>query len=313
VFIDYFRKYLRTYNLTERCSSKDQQSRTKVASSTLTQPLVETNDLVSNTLSESQLSVSDRPSSEPTTTLVTTPLGKIPPATTSRATSPSKMNWSAASTSPRIDKHKNPKFAFTIVIISSILFVFVISLQIRGLAAAVEANMNPQLPNVYWCSPIFQPFGIAVLDGNCNFHSIYQNVHKGIGCIDIQGTQQNEWLKWTVAGTSITLVIEAIDALILLLVNSKYKQWRDVKMKRPWFTMISGIGVLIIILIVGYFNAMNLPGDITERVLVVVDERNPFLCVGTITPAGLRGAIIGWTDGIFNSWGTDYYGPWVSY
>jgi hypothetical protein len=34
-------------------------------------------------------------------------------------------------------------------------------------------------------------------------------------------------------------------------------------------------------------------------------------CRGTLTPPGIRGSIIGWSDGIFHSWNQAYFGQSV--
>ena len=76
--------------------------------------------------------------------------------------------------------------------------------------------------------------------------------------------------------------------------------------------MFTGIIILILIATFGVFNSMQLPGDITQSVIVYRDDLSTDTrgaCRGTIYAAGLRGAILGWTDGVFNVWNTTYYGP----
>ena len=101
-----------------------------------------------------------------------------------------------------------------------LLLLSVLVLQILGLAKAVRGSKGPE-PLVSWCSPIFAPFGVAVLDGNCNLYPIAQTFKKGAGCIMIQGSQQMSWLKATVAGTSLSLCLEVLDVAILVMVHSK--------------------------------------------------------------------------------------------
>ena len=101
-----------------------------------------------------------------------------------------------------------------------LLLLSVLILQILGLAKAVHGSKDPE-PLVSWCSPIFAPFGIAVLDGNCNLYPIAQTFKKGAGCIMISGSQQMSWLKATVAGTALSLILEVLDIAILVLVHSK--------------------------------------------------------------------------------------------
>jgi hypothetical protein len=79
--------------------------------------------------------------------------------------------------------------------------------------------------------------------------------------------------------------------------------------------MSSGITILFILAVFGYHHATTLPTPITESVLVYFDDLASgtySVCKGTIYPAGLRGAILGWTDGVFNSWKKVYYGPSMS-
>lgn len=188
-----------------------------------------------------------------------------------------------------------------------VLLITVVSLQILGLARAVSASNAFEAPMVPWCSPIFQPFGVAVLDGNCNLYRVSQSFTKGIGCIELLGVRQKAWLKATVAGISIGLIFEAIDVGILAMVHGSWR-WRGVKMRRPWFTMFGGLAVLGVILICGVNHASSLPPGITERVWVVTKGSGPAIYAGTITPSGIRGAMIGWNDGVFQSWHQVYFG-----
>src|SRR6266480_4691746 len=77
-------------------------------------------------------------------------------------------------------------------ILAIIFFIIILVLQILGLVYAIRASHDPEPPPVYWCSPVFQPFGIAVRDGNCAIHPIDQSFSKGIGCIMLPGVQQAE-------------------------------------------------------------------------------------------------------------------------
>ena len=137
-------------------------------------------------------------------------------------------------------------------VVAALLFVIVLILQLLGLVKAVQvvkASSDP--PLVSWCSPFFQPFGVAAIDGSCNVYNISQDAHKGIGCITLPGQWQQQWLQGTIAGVSIELCTELVDLWILSLVNGKRKIFQAVKLKRPWATMFSGLIVLIITLIYG--------------------------------------------------------------
>lgn len=113
-----------------------------------------------------------------------------------------------------------------------LLLLTVLVLQILGLAKAVRGSKDPE-PLVSWCSPIFAPFGIAVLDGNCNLYPIAQRFKKGAGCIMIQGSQQMSWLKATVAGTALSLGLEVLDIAILVMVHSKTRWYVHLVVLRP--------------------------------------------------------------------------------
>ena len=196
-------------------------------------------------------------------------------------------------------------------VVAALLFVIVLVLQLLGLAKAVQAvKASSDPPLVSWCSPLFQPFGLAAVDGSCNVYHINQSAHKGIGCITLPGQWQQQWLQGTVAGISIELCTELVDLLILSLVNGKRKIFQAVKLKRPWATIFSGLIVLIVTLIYGINYSLYLPPGVTERVMVVMDVQGPVSYTGNMTSSGLRGAIIAWNDGLFESWRGAYLGSW---
>lgn len=148
------------------------------------------------------------------------------------------------------------------------------------------------------------------MDGDCHVHAINQSISKGIGCVKIPGLWQRQWLTGTIVGTSMSLVFEFVDLFILLLVDGS-KRCRKVKMKRPWTTMICGVVMLGVTLFYGVQYASTLPPGITERVTVVVDVNGTKAFNAHLTNSGLRGTIIGWNDGLFNSWRGTYTGEWV--
>ena len=195
-----------------------------------------------------------------------------------------------------------------IAILAFLLLLTVFILQILGLSHAYQGTQT-SVPVVSWCSPMFQTFGLAVLDGNCHVWPIEKAYNKGVGCILIPGFQQMAWLKATVAGTSLALALEVIDIGILSTVHSKTR-WRGIKMRRPWLTMFSGVAVLGLILIFGVVYSTMLPPGITENVWVVTDAATVAVFAGKLGTAGLRGAIIGWNDGVFEGWSTTYFGSW---
>ena len=119
------------------------------------------------------------------------------------------------------------------------------------------------------------------------------------------------WLKATVAGTGLSLALETLDICILAMVHSTTR-WRGVKMRRPWFSMFTGIAVLGLILVFGVMYASVLPPGISERVWVVTNVGSPVVYSGKLGTAGLRGAIIGWNDGVFSEWHSTYFGSYTA-
>jgi hypothetical protein len=200
--------------------------------------------------------------------------------------------------------------SFYVAALSLLFFICIVVLQAVGLKHAVDGVKGGIVPQVRWCSPIFQPFGIAVRDGDCHIYNIDQSFNKGIGCIYLPGIQQEEWLKGTVAGTSISLLLEIIDLIVLMFVSSHYKP-RGVKMRRPWCSMFSGLAILGAMLMFSVIYAQDLPPGITSKIWVVINSEKPSIYSGQLCSAGLRGAMIGWNDGLFSSWGKTYFGPWA--
>ena len=198
-------------------------------------------------------------------------------------------------------------------VIAAILFIAVLILQLLGLAKAVQAAKASSIPPlVSWCSPVFQPFGIVAIDGSCNIYPISQITVRGLGCITLPGHWQQQWLKGTIAGISIELFTEVVDLLILSLVNGKRKIFQAVKMKRPWATIFSGLIVLIVTLIYGVNYSLYLPPGLSEKLTILIDTQGPASYTGNLTSAGLRGAVIGWNDGLFESWKGLYLGSWTA-
>ncbi len=239
--------------------------------------------------------------------------GLGPPVTQPQPTQPQSESHSSASLLRQEHEGNTPLLrdrTFWVATGALILFIAVFVLQVMGLDAAAKADRDVA-PAVSWCSPIFQPFGVAVLDGDCDVYSVDQTFNKGIGCIHIPGVHQRAWLEATFIVTCIALVLEAVDLLIMVLVNSKTR-WAEVKMKRPWCTIFGGMAVLGVTLLYGIRYSYELPPGITERVVVVMDVHcNYSMGAAQLTAAGLRGANIGWNDGLFSSWGTAFFGPWA--
>ncbi|EON61612.1 hypothetical protein W97_00827 [Coniosporium apollinis CBS 100218] len=196
-----------------------------------------------------------------------------------------------------------------IAMLAAILCIILVVLQILGLVSADMARQHTKDLTVEWCSPMFQVSALAVLDGNCQFHPIKSAMNKILGCIDLPATQQIDWLNATVMILSVSLCCEAFDTVLLASVNFGCR-WRGMRMRRPWLSMIGGVLVLVVMAVVGQINASSLPQGMGT---VWVYRREPSLgamtvCQGRLADAGIRGSILGWTDGFLNSWGTTYYG-----
>jgi hypothetical protein len=104
----------------------------------------------------------------------------------------------------------------------------------------------------------------------------------------------------------IEIVIEVIDAMILLNVNAERKVWKDIEKKRPWCTMVFGIGVLVAIIGLGVHQSVQFPLPGNQVAIIGVSEGT---CTSTLYYGGLRGSIIAWCDGIFGRFISLYYGP----
>ncbi|KAH8682814.1 hypothetical protein BGZ60DRAFT_205808 [Tricladium varicosporioides] len=202
--------------------------------------------------------------------------------------------------------NSHPLFVAFVIITSSLLFLAIFALQVAGLVASFRNPPGPILAS--WCSAMFGHFGVAELDLNCNFHPVTRNVHNGIGCIDLPGARQHTWLIVTKITLILAICIEGVDALILSFVSLEHSWW-IVQLRRPWFTMIFGLTMLVLILVVGTMDAYSLPPGISEKIWLIVDTgTEPFICMSRLSPAGLRGQLIGWLDGVLEGWNGIYNG-----
>jgi hypothetical protein len=179
-------------------------------------------------------------------------------------------------------------------------------LQLYGLAAAVNGQRREDI-TATWCSPLFTS-GIAAQIGSCSLYQIDRSYSQSIGCIRLQGYDQYAWLKASIILVSLSLIFEVFDCVVLSLVH-KDSRWHGAKMKRPWFTMFTGNVVLVVMIVVGVFQSQRLPKSVNERMMIYKYETSLKLasvCVGEVTPYGVRGEIIGWTDGFLRAWGETY-------
>jgi hypothetical protein len=200
-----------------------------------------------------------------------------------------------------------PVFVAFVIITSSLLFVAIFCLQIAGLIAAFRGQKDNNI-QASWCSPNFGPFSVSELDLDCTFHTIIADAHKGIGCIELPGKRQHLWLMVTIISVLLSVVFEAIDFITLYFVPSSWQYWL-VELKRPWLTIVFGFTTLFVILAFGANDAYSLPPGISEKVWLIMDSGDPFVCTSILTPAGLRGQFLGWLDGVLQSWKATYFGP----
>ncbi|KAH7159256.1 hypothetical protein DER46DRAFT_536143 [Fusarium sp. MPI-SDFR-AT-0072] len=194
-----------------------------------------------------------------------------------------------------------------IALLAAVLGIILLALQLFGLAKAVIGSRDENV-TADWCSTLFTR-GLAVASG-CDVYEVKASYSQGIGCITLKGYEQYTWLKASIIIISLSLTFQVFDLIILLLVRGTTR-WRGAKMKRPWFTMFSGNIILLVLIIVGVFQCQRLPKDIDQNVTVfehIEGLNESFACIAHLTPYGVRGAVIGWTDGFLESWG-DTYSP----
>ena len=197
-------------------------------------------------------------------------------------------------------------------IVAFVAFFFLLALiilQVYGLYAAIQGLKHKDL-TVKWCSPSFRDFAVAITTGNCEKYEIIPSTSNGIGCIALPAQQQHDWLIGTVICLSAALIFQIMDMCLLRCAKGR-KCRGGVTMQRPWLTMFSGVLVLVILISFGVFNSNRLPPGVTSKVWIYRKEGPTAVgrvCQGTLTSPGLRGMIIGWTDGLFNNWGDVYFG-----
>ncbi|SPO07088.1 uncharacterized protein DNG_09782 [Cephalotrichum gorgonifer] len=194
-----------------------------------------------------------------------------------------------------------------LVLFALALLTTLIILQFIGLRHASEGRHATDLKARY-CSPLFQN-ALAVLT-HCEIVPVQLGGSYTIGCIDLPGTEQRRWLTATVAVLSISLLLEALDAAIMVLVSSNTR-WYGADLRRPWFSMVAGNVALVGILAVSVYYSLVVPAAADKQVWVFRYEASvdaATVCASRLTPPGIRGQILAWTDGFLGSWGAAYYG-----
>jgi hypothetical protein len=75
--------------------------------------------------------------------------------------------------------------------------------------------------------------------------------------------------------------------------------------------MFFGIIILIVIITFGIYTSGSIPNGMTKDVWIYSDNQSlgdVSVCRGSLHPGGLRGSILGWTDGMLQGWKTVYLG-----
>lgn len=192
-----------------------------------------------------------------------------------------------------------------IAFLALVLGLLLLAIQVFGLAMAIVGSRNEDV-KAQWCSTLFTR-GLVVESG-CVLYPVEPSYSQGIGCITLRGYEQYTWLTASIIIISLSLSFQVFDFTILILVRGTTR-WRGAKMKRPWFTMFAGNIVLLVMIIVGVFQCQRLPRNVDQSVTVFEHEESlegNVTCIGSLTPYGVRGAVIGWTDGFLESWGNTY-------
>jgi uncharacterized integral membrane protein len=192
-------------------------------------------------------------------------------------------------------KHKETLHYAFVAIVSAILFLMLVILQSYGLYAAAVGRHVEDI-RVNWCSPAFRDFAVAVTTGNCDKYEVINSSSNGIGCISLPG--------------SAAMICQSLDAVFMLYSHSHFRP-RGVRAQRPWLTMIGGCLMLVVMIVFGIIHANSLPKGVTEAVWIYrIEEsrKSGRVCRGSLNPPGLRGVVIGYMDGLFQSWGRAYYG-----
>jgi len=200
-------------------------------------------------------------------------------------------------------RQRHPGGLTAVLVIVGVLFISILTLQIVGLVYAVQGLHQSTTFEMSWCSPAFVLGGTA-FDLLCGNYTVMP-ADNGTGCITLPGSQ-SQWLLATVLVIILQLAVEVVDALVLAFVNSKTK-WRQIKMKRPWCTMFLGISVWATFVGIGVIQTMSFP--LPAHAIALTGPDYISTCRTNLYAAGLRGTIIGWCDGLFQSLGWLYFGP----
>lgn len=211
-----------------------------------------------------------------------------------------------ATESPRPKRF--PILHFISIWIALLVLCWILGLQITSIIHANSGLLAPP-STAEWCSPSFLGHS-AVQTTECIVYQIRNDAQKGIGCVQLPAQLQKHWLYATEVTVPICLVLEFLDLVLLVCVNSKFRLFGGTKLKRPWFTMIGGICALVVVGVMSIFNATSLPAGITRSVLIANEgsgNGTRAICEAHLLPPALRGQTISYFDSIFNSLGCRWY------
>lgn len=192
-----------------------------------------------------------------------------------------------------------------LLVLCVLLFLALISLQITGLVFSAKGNAENESLAMSFASPGLQ-LGSILFDSNCNAYNLTKDEGQGVRKFLVPGGTQHGWLHANVIVLSIELVLEAVDAVIMFSIFMD--RGRRLQRRRPWFTMVSGIAAWAVIIGFGVYFSQKIPFE-ENRVALAGDDLNS-TCQVLLYPAGLRGTMIAWADGLFYGYNaTVYYGP----
>jgi hypothetical protein len=186
------------------------------------------------------------------------------------------------------------------LLLSIVFGLTLLGLQIQGLVYISTFRAGTIRTKGSWCSPAFQ-MGDKVYDVGCHNYTVISPTGR-IGCIEIP-TIHHSSIEGTLVVGGFGVALELIEMLRILIL--RYTGGDSGKVRRPWLTISFGIGVWIWLLGVGLRRAKSLP-ILDHRVAIL--EQSGMGCQTQLLPGGVRGQIIGWSDGLFAKVNYSYFG-----
>ena len=113
----------------------------------------------------------------------------------------------------------------------------------------------------------------------------------------------------TVVILIVEMVCEIIDATLLLKAQKGQHLWGFslLKLQRPWCTMIFGTATWLAMIAIGVLRGKDEALPVNTR-MVEIGGLVGGSCKINLYGNALRGAIIAWSDGAFQAWGSTYDG-----